>query len=49
MQTPPYGGVWRDMVAYCGPGETVTSFYTLVGERRNYQAKIAKYIFLLDI
>ena len=37
------------MVAYCGPGDTVTSFYTLVGERSNYQAKIAKHIFLLDI
>lgn len=35
------------MVAYCRPGDTVTSFYLIVGERVNYglnQSKLSMFI-----
>jgi len=32
-------GFKKGMIAYYGPGDTVTSFYAMVGERANYALK----------
>lgn len=46
MQTPSYDGAWEDVVAYCGPGETVTSFYAMVGEREHYRTNDSRMLII---